>query len=161
MNNVSCESKVACKLSKEMSKNALNRVLIPAQECRGITVQNRTRIMDLQNKNNILVAKQWKIRYSVPMSYIICKKDLKSTRRGLFFGIVCKRGRTISSRRGAGDPPGDPPHFPEARAGQWACSRAVPPVGGFYYYIICESIFDIIYIYISHNYYIINILYLE
>ena len=39
-------------------KNALNRVLIPAQECRGKTVQNRTGIMDLQNKSIILVAKQ-------------------------------------------------------------------------------------------------------
>ena len=29
-----------------------------AQECRGKTVQNRTGIMDLQNKSNILVAKQ-------------------------------------------------------------------------------------------------------
>ena len=38
--------------------SALNRVLILAQECRGKTVQNRTGIMDLQNKSNILVAKQ-------------------------------------------------------------------------------------------------------
>ena len=72
-------------------KSALNRVLIPAQECRGKTVQNRTGIMDLQNKNNILVAKQWKIRNSVPMSYIICKKDLKSTRR-FFFLEYLKKG---------------------------------------------------------------------
>ena len=53
-------------------------------------VQNRTGIMDLQNKNNILVAKQWKISNSVPMSYIIWKKDLKSTRRGLFFEYFVK-----------------------------------------------------------------------
>ena len=39
-------------------RSVLNRVLIPAQECRGKTVQNRTGIMDLQNKSNILVAKQ-------------------------------------------------------------------------------------------------------
>ena len=39
-------------------RSALNRVLILAQECRGKMVQNRTGIMDLQNKNNILVAKQ-------------------------------------------------------------------------------------------------------
>ena len=38
-------------------------------------MQNRTGIMDLQNKSNILVAKQWKIRNPVPMSYIICKKE--------------------------------------------------------------------------------------
>ena len=43
---------------------------------------------DLQNDFNILVAKQWKIRKSVPMSYIICleyvvndsKKNDPSTR---------------------------------------------------------------------------------
>ena len=39
-------------------KSALNRVLMLAQECRGKMVQNRTGIMDLQNKSNILVAKQ-------------------------------------------------------------------------------------------------------
>ena len=39
-------------------RSALNRVLILAQECRGKMVQNRTGIMDLQNKSNILVAKQ-------------------------------------------------------------------------------------------------------
>ena len=39
-------------------RSALNRVLIPAQECRGKMVQNRIGIMDLQNKNNILIAKQ-------------------------------------------------------------------------------------------------------
>ena len=39
-------------------RSALNRVLIPARECRGKMVQNRTGIMDLQNKSNILVAKQ-------------------------------------------------------------------------------------------------------
>ena len=39
-------------------RSVLNRVLILAQECRGKMVQNRTGIMDLQNKNNILVAKQ-------------------------------------------------------------------------------------------------------
>ena len=48
-------------------KSALNRVLIPAQECRGKVMQDRTGIIVLQNKNNILVAKQGKIRNSVPM----------------------------------------------------------------------------------------------
>ena len=51
-------------------RSALNRVLIPAQECRGKTVQNRTGIMDLQNKNSILVAKQISYIILVPMSYI-------------------------------------------------------------------------------------------
>ena len=51
-------------------RSALNRVLIPAQECRGKMLQNRTGIMDLQNKNNILVAKQVSYRIFVPMSYI-------------------------------------------------------------------------------------------
>ena len=52
-------------------RSAINRVLILAQECRGKMVQNRTGIMDLQNKSNILVAKQVSYRILVPMSYII------------------------------------------------------------------------------------------
>ena len=44
-------------------KNALNRVLIPAQECRGKMLQNCIGIMDLQNKNNILVAKNEKLEF--------------------------------------------------------------------------------------------------
>jgi len=59
---------------EKKSQNALNRVLIPAQECRGKMVQNRTGIMDLQNKNNILVAKQVSYRILVPMLYIICRE---------------------------------------------------------------------------------------
>ena len=55
---------------EKMSQNALNRVLILAQECRGKMVQNRTGIMGLQNKNNILVAKQVSYIIFVPMSYI-------------------------------------------------------------------------------------------
>ena len=51
-------------------KNALNRVLIPAQECRGKMLQNPLKTMDLQNKNNILVAKQVSYKFLVPMSYI-------------------------------------------------------------------------------------------
>ena len=51
-------------------RSALNRVLILAQECGGKTVQSRTGIMDLQNKNIILVAKQVSYRILVPMSYI-------------------------------------------------------------------------------------------
>ena len=43
---------------RSLFESALNRVLILAQECRGKMVQNRTGIMDLQNKSNILVAKQ-------------------------------------------------------------------------------------------------------
>ena len=50
-------------------RSALNRVLILAQECRGKMVQNRTGIMDLQNKNNILVARQVSYRIVVPMLY--------------------------------------------------------------------------------------------
>ena len=47
-------------------RSTLNRVLILAQECRGKMVQNRTGIMDLQNKNNVLVAKQVSYRMLVP-----------------------------------------------------------------------------------------------
>ena len=39
-------------------RSALNRVLIPAQACRGKMVQNRTGIMDLQNKNYIARARE-------------------------------------------------------------------------------------------------------
>ena len=54
MNNYKFGPNVRCCVLR----SAFNRVLIPAQECRGKMLQNRTRIMDLQNKNNMLVAKQ-------------------------------------------------------------------------------------------------------
>ena len=52
-------------------KSALKLVLIADSESTQKNVQNRTGIIDLQTDVNMLVAKQWKIRISVPMSYIL------------------------------------------------------------------------------------------
>ena len=46
--------------------------MIPAQECRDKMLQNLLNIMDLQNKNNIWVAKQVSYRILVPVSYNSC-----------------------------------------------------------------------------------------
>ena len=55
-------------------KSALNRVLtLPDYRSRR-ELSNRTGIMDLQNKNNILVAKQVSYGILVPMLYIICRE---------------------------------------------------------------------------------------
>ena len=51
-------------------KSALNIVLIADSESTQKDVLIRTGIIDLQNDFNMLVAKQWKIRISVPMSYM-------------------------------------------------------------------------------------------
>ena len=66
---ISCESKVACKFSKK-KQSALNRVLILQKDRTQQMLQIPLKIIDLQNDFNILVAKQWKIIISVPMSYI-------------------------------------------------------------------------------------------
>ena len=66
---ISCESKVACKFSrKKKSQSALNHVLILQKDRTQKMLQIPLKIIDLQNDFNILVAKQWKIRISVPMS---------------------------------------------------------------------------------------------
>ena len=57
---------------EKMSQNALNQVLTLPDYRTQKMLQNPLKIIDLQNDFNILVAKQWKIRKSVPMSYIIC-----------------------------------------------------------------------------------------
>ena len=55
---------------EKMSQNALNHVLI-LQNARSRRADSTPlKIIDLQNDFIILVAKQWKIRISVPMSYI-------------------------------------------------------------------------------------------
>ena len=69
-NLISCESKVACKFSKKKSQSALNHVLILQKDRTQKMLQIPLKIIDLQNDFNILVAKQWQIRISVPMSYI-------------------------------------------------------------------------------------------
>ena len=55
---------------EKMSQSALNHVLILQKDRTQQMLQIPLKIIDLQNDFNILVAKQWKIRISVPMSYI-------------------------------------------------------------------------------------------
>ena len=55
---------------EKMSQNALNHVLILQKDRTQKMLQIPLKIIDLQNDFNILVAKQWKIKISVPMSYM-------------------------------------------------------------------------------------------
>ena len=55
---------------EKMSQDALNQVLTLPDYRTQKMLQIPLKIIDLQNDFNILVAKQWKIRISVPMSYI-------------------------------------------------------------------------------------------
>ena len=55
---------------EKMSQSALNHVLTLPDYRTQKMLQIPLKIIDLQNDCNILVAKQWKIRISVPMSYI-------------------------------------------------------------------------------------------
>ena len=65
---ISCESKVACAFSKNMSQGALNQVLTLPDYRTHQMLQIPLKIIDLQNDLNMLVAKQWKIIISGPMS---------------------------------------------------------------------------------------------
>ena len=67
-----------------MSQSALNHVLILQKDRTQKMLQIPLKIIDLQNDFNILVAKQWKIRISVPMSYIICLKYVVNDSEMLF-----------------------------------------------------------------------------
>ena len=55
---------------EKMSQSASNHVLILQKDRTQQMLQIPLKNIDLQNDFNILVAKQWKIRISVPMSYI-------------------------------------------------------------------------------------------
>ena len=55
---------------EKMSQSALNQVLTLPDYRTQKMLQIPLKVVDLQNDFNILVAKQWKIRISVPMSYI-------------------------------------------------------------------------------------------
>ena len=55
---------------EKMSQDALNQVLILPDYRTQQMLQIPLKIVDLQNDLNILVAKQWKIIISVPMSYM-------------------------------------------------------------------------------------------
>ena len=54
----------------KMSQSALNQVLTLPDYRTQQMLQIPLKIIDLQNDFNILVAKQWKIIISVPMSYM-------------------------------------------------------------------------------------------
>ena len=55
---------------EKKSQSALNHVLILQKDRTQKMLQIPLKIIDLQNDFNILVAKQWKIIISVPMSYM-------------------------------------------------------------------------------------------
>ena len=55
---------------EKMSQSALNHVLILQKDRTQKMLQIPLKIIDLQNDFNMLVAKQWKIIISVPMSYM-------------------------------------------------------------------------------------------
>ena len=55
---------------EKMSQSALNHVLTLPDYRTQQMLQIPLKIINVQNDFNILVAKQWKIRISVPMSYI-------------------------------------------------------------------------------------------
>ena len=55
---------------EKMSQGALNHVLILQKYRTQQMLQIPLKYIDLHNDFNILVAKQWKLRISVPMTYI-------------------------------------------------------------------------------------------
>ena len=64
--------RIQCRMQifEKMSQSALNQVLtLPSYRTQQL-LQIPLKIVDLQNDFNMLVAKQWKIKSSVPMSYI-------------------------------------------------------------------------------------------
>ena len=64
--------RIQCRMQifEKMSQSALNQVLTLPDYRTQKMLQIPLKIIDLQNDFNILVAKQWNIRISVPMSYI-------------------------------------------------------------------------------------------
>ena len=64
--------RIQCRMQifERMSQSALNQVLTLPDYRTQKMLQIPLKIIDLQNDFNILVAKQWKIIISVPMSYI-------------------------------------------------------------------------------------------
>ena len=61
---------------EQMSQNGLNHALILQKYRTQKMLQIPLKIIDLQNDFNMFVAKQWKIRISVPMSYICLFENL-------------------------------------------------------------------------------------
>ena len=98
-------------------------------------VQNRTGIMDLQNKNNILVAKQISYRMLVPMSCIFVLGIKKSKNEGPDQAINLQ---TPPWGTPGGIPAGTPGGTPLQISGNKlsyipVSKRGIPPVGEFIY----------------------------
>ena len=64
---------------EKMYQNDLNQVLILQRYRTQKMLQIPLKIIDLQNDVNMLVAKQWKIIISVPMSYMRLFENLTGT----------------------------------------------------------------------------------
>ena len=64
--------RIQCRMQifEKRSQSALNQVLTLPDYRTQTMLQIPLKIIDLQNDFNILVAKQWKINISVPMSYM-------------------------------------------------------------------------------------------
>ena len=76
--------RIQCRMQifEKMSQGALNQVLTLPDYRTQKMLQNPLKIIDLQNDFNILVAKQWKIRISVPMSYMRLFENLAVLEKG-------------------------------------------------------------------------------
>ena len=69
---------------EKMTQSALNHVLILQKYGTQQTLQIPLKIVDLQNDVNIFVAKHWKFRIPVPMSYIRFWESQKVVPQGPF-----------------------------------------------------------------------------
>ena len=87
--------RIQCRMQifEKMSQSALNQVLTLPDYRTQKMLQIPLKIIDLQNDSNIFVTKQWKIRISVPMSYIRFWESQKVVPQGpfgrikLYFGL--------------------------------------------------------------------------
>ena len=72
LQKASWKLRIQCRMQmfEKMSQSALNRVLTLPDYRTQQMLQIPLKIFELQNNFNMLVAKQWKIRISVPMSYM-------------------------------------------------------------------------------------------
>ena len=70
--------RIQCRMQnfEKISQSALNHVLILQKYRTQKMLQIPLKIIDLQNDVNIFVARQWKIKISVPMSYISLFENL-------------------------------------------------------------------------------------
>ena len=72
MDEIFDKLRIQCRMQifEKMSQSGLNQVLTLPDYRTQQMLQIPLKIIDLQNDFNILVAKQWKIRILVPMSYM-------------------------------------------------------------------------------------------